>query len=588
MRARLFNKLPLSSLALALAMAVGANASAANLDHQTLMGPPRPPQVQNKHLISKAVQVHITPRGMEYFNKNLMGILGNVGISLEEGYFEPRKMESEKALRPEEMDLPNETKALIIKVRDLFTDWLVGFPLKDIRPGVDIGDSGYTAIFNRFSLVTDEALMQSLGRKDGAVLAMELEIKALNIGVSRVRAYDLNAPMLGQIGVDHLALKLGGETPIKMRLPFYVRINEQDALEFEAINIEENIKDVNIELKYKNLIAPKIVLEVNGYRMEFNQNRLEKELQFRMPEILKKIKGSLSEFVTKQLPSVLNQKSKEMLKGSLEEINKMEPPGAPANVPIEPLLWGLQLEKITQNKGLGIQLKAYVEDTLNPNSSLIAANGSRGPTRMTDLPVDEYDIAMSIDRGMINRILQLSFERRLFENLQVGPQGSMQLTSVPTVDFITPPPGAPLYRGEAYLKIFVKARVPEGTVVGINKLGLKDGFETSFELVAKMRKVPYKTSGVEILLYDIDLNSVWVNPNDMTWLGRNMLKGKVLRGVKEELGKIASAWKTKEEKLPGVLPLPPEIIGIKLEIDHMVLVPTGHLVMYLKYWKGSR
>lgn len=574
----LFHRRWLGALPLTLVSLVGW----AQTDQKAMPVQTPKPVVAVKHLMPAAVQVKITPRGLTYFEKNLSTILGNIGVSLEEGYFEGFKWEAQKPIKLEELDLPPDTRDLVGKVRSLLTDWFIGFPLKDIRPGIEIGSSGYTAVFNRFALVADEALLNQLGKRDGAVLAIELEIKELNIGLSRVRAYDLGAPMLGQVGLDQASVKVGGgQTPIKLRVPFYIRMNEKEQLEFQALNIQENIRETNIEVKYKKLVAPTIVLEINGYRMEFSQDKLERELMANMPMILQKTRGFLSEFATKQLPALLNEKAREFLKGSLEEVNRLEPPGAEPGTPVEPLLWGLQLEKISQGNGLGIQLKAFVEDPKNPNSALRPELGSRGPVRLNGLTPDQYDIGMSIDRAMTNRILQLSFERRLFEKISVGPEGYMKLTETPTVDYVAAPPGAPLYRGEAFMKVRVKARVPPGSVTGFNKLFLKDNFEIAFDLIAKMRKIPYK-GGIEIVLFDIDPNSVWLNPNDLTTAG-SVFPGKVKSGVVDKLKTIAAGWKTKEEKLPGNLPLPPEVLGIKLEIDHMVLDPNGHLVMYLKY-----
>lgn len=568
-------------------MAAGFVARAQS-DRQSVPVAGAKPTVAQKHLMPAAVQVKITPRGLKYFEKNLSQILGNIGISLEEGYFGEMSYEAEKALKLEELELPAETRELLVKVRSLLTSWLVGFPLKDIRPSIQIGETGYTAEFSRFALVADEDLLKRLGKREGAVLAAELEIKELNVNLSRIRAHDMNAKMLGEVGFDQARIKLGGGArPVKLRVPFYIRVNSRQQLEFEALKPSENFSEVDLEFKYRQLVVPTIVLEINNHRMELNKEQLERELQSNMPTLLKSARGFLSEFAGRELPALLNAKAKEALAGSLEEINKLDPPGAEPGKPVQPLLWGLQLEKISQSSGLSVQLQAFVEDPLNPRTALLNGQGSRGPVRMDALGSGEYDIAMSIDRALINRILQLSYNRKLFEKISVGEEGFLRLTSIPTVDFSDAPAGARLVRGEAFIRIKIRARVPQGSVKGFNSLFLRDNFEVAFDLIAKMRKIPYKGGaggGVEIILADIDQSTLWLNPDDIRPAGK-LLSGVVISGVKDRLREISSTWSAKEEKLPGTLPLPPEVLGIRLEIDHMVLDRNGHLVMYLRYAK---
>lgn len=542
-------------------------------------------QVKAKHLIANAVQVKITPKGMQYFESNLQYLLGNLGISFNDGQFQPFEYRAKKSLSVEQSDLPQDTKALVTQIRNLLTQWFVGFPLQEIKPGIDVGNSGYTATFNRFALLTDESLMKSLGKKSGAVLAIELELQELNLNIDSVRVFDIGpGSVFGKIGFDKANIKLGnGKYPLKVRVPFYVDVDRNGLLQFQVLSLTENLNQVDIDFNYQNFISPKVTLEVNGVKMELNQKTLEQEIASNLPEALRGLRGYLSDFTKKQLPALLNEKAKEALTGTLEEVNRLDPPGAPIDSDEPPFFWGLQLESLFQQNGIGLQLKAYVEDPKQPNASLMQNSGSRSQVNLNDLDEKEYDVAMALDRAMINRILQLTYQRGLFSNLDVGGPGPMRLTAIPTIDFTSLPPGAKQFRGETFIKIFVKARVPKGTVTGFQTWGLKDQFELSFDLIAKMRKAK-SGRGVEIQLYSIDENSLWVNPQDLNF-GSAFVN--VNQKVLEKLRPITDKWKTKEQLLPGTLPLPPEVLGIKLDIDHLVMSKSGHLVMYLDYAKAK-
>ena len=546
------------------------------------------PIVPQKHMIKNAIQLQISPRGMGLFENRLNSILGNMGIDLSEGYFPAFKHEAKKSIRWEDLGQTESQKALIGTVRGMLGRWLIGFSLKELRPGFEMGDSGYKATFERFALVTDRTLLKSLGREGGAVLAVELAVKNITFGAEKIRVWDLNNEFLGKIGADFVSLEAAKKAPLTLRLPFYVKINQKGDLEFEALNIDTNIDQVDMDLRFQKLVVPQIAIEINGHRFEMNSNELEKELKGNLPAMLVKVRAALKDFATKQLPAVLNAKAKDFLKGKLEEVNRMDPPGSEPPV-TNPFLWGVQVSEISNPLNMKVGLNAWVEDPVRPMKPLDPKLGSRGAPAMLSMHNSQYDVAMSIDRGFINRILSHSFDRRLFEKIPLDeelakkerrPVKILKLTETPKVDAlrVANPSGSPL---EAFLKISTKVKVPPGTVKGIKKAALRDNFEMWFDLVAKIKKSPY-TDGVQIFLYAIDLKSVRLDENYLTPIG-HLIKGTVISGLKEELADLTKDWKKEEIPIPGALPLPPEILGIKLDMKLMELDPNGHLVMYLTY-----
>lgn len=536
-----------------------------------------------KHMLPGAIEIQISQRGQKYFETKLADVLGNMGLSFNEGYFPAQTIESKKTYALDSLTEDAETKKLLKTVRSMLEKWLIGFSLKDIRPAFEIGDTGYIAEFSRFAVVADQNLMTKLGYRDGAVLSVELAVKSLKISSSRVKAYDMNNRFLGKVGFDQPEIEFGSaKNPVKLKVPFYIRINAKGEVEFSTLQATNNLDNVDMSFKYKNMLIPKIAIEIDGNRFEFNQDELRREFDSRLPEVLVQVRSYLADFISTDLPKILNEKAKGFLAGSLEEINRMEPPGAESPKEL-PLLWGLKVEKINLKTSLNISLAAFVEDQKNINSLPKATDKSRGRPSFNGLPAANYDVVMSLDRAMVNRILQLSFERRLFEKIDLGDGEVMRLTAAPTVDWIAAPKNAVIKNTEAFLKLKAKIQVPKGSVTGIDKWGLKDRFEVTFDIIAKLRKVPNGT-GVQVVLHSVDAKSVMVDKKYITWIG-NVFKGQegVNTKVAEKLLETAKAWKTKESVIPGTLPLPPEILGIKLDIEKMNLDPNGHIVMYLKY-----
>lgn len=551
-----------------------------------------------RHYIPQAIQIQITPRGMNFFENRLLDVLSLYGVGLESGYMPEINFEADKPLSLEPSGPMGEQGALILQTKALLQKWLVGFSLQEMLPGVRISDTIYEAKFERFALLAEPELLKRLGKSSGAVLAIEMAVKDLTVVSERVRAFDLNNRFLGEVGLDGLEVKVGSsQERLKLRLPFYVTINSSGQLHFEALNLESNLNEISISMNYKNLVVPQIALEINGQRFVFNEGELQKEFESRLPDILVEIRKKLSEFGQQELPQFLNDKAREFLNGSLEEVQFMDPPGAESPNP-NPFIWGMRVAQISQNPSLNIKLDSFVEDPLQRHASLNPRLGSRGPVQFNQLPSTNYDIALSVDRGMINRVLEHSFGRRLFEKISMGADTDpttcrelprkpgqrekfLRLTQVPAIDYVQYPVPLGLSADQTFLKLSTRVQVPPGTVTGIKKAALNDNFEISIELIAKLRPSRHG-KGLDILFYDINKNSIHLDERYLTGLGK-LMKGTVLSGIRDELAATARCWKMKENSIPGTLPLPPEILGIDLGIQKLTMDPAGHIVMYMHY-----
>ena len=537
------------------------------------------------HPISGALMIKITPRGMKYFETNLSKM---INIDVESANFPAMKNEAKVPTKIEDLGLPESLKTLALQMRTLLTDWFVGFSLQNIRPGVEIGETGYHATFSRFALMTDEKLLHQLGKKEGAVLAIELEVKEMNIKLSSIKAYDADDKDLGPVGMEDVQIKTGSEkNPVKIRLPFFVQVNEKGQLQFESLKVEENFQNTDIEMKYQKLITPKIYFGYGSKKFELNPAKLEKSFNENMPQVLKTVQKALGAFAADQLPKLLNEKGLQSMQSRLEETFKIAPPGADAKQNAAPFIWGLQLEKILQHDGIGIRLKAYVEDPQNPKSKPNPEAASRGMVQAKGLEQEQYDMALSVDRGFVNRFLQLSFERGLFDTVKTGagPNDMLYITAAPRVDFVEPPESEKKVTGETFLKIRVQSRVGKGRVEGYQKLAVKENFEFAFDLIAKLRRVPH-TNKIEIVFNDIDADSIWINPKDIKTVG-SIVTFLGIADPKESIAGIlkdvAKQWKTKEQKLPGSITMFRDLGDLKTEINDMILDPNGFLILYLNY-----
>lgn len=569
--------------------ALSLNALAGDALPKTKMATPQP-VVQQKHFLPNAIRIQITDRGMKYFETKMGDLLSNMGISIDEGFFPGTTWQSDKTYNINDLDMPPEQKQMLLMVSNMLNKWLIGFSISDFRPSVQIGNTGYSAQFNRFALVTDEKLLNSLGKTDGAVLAIELEVKNMNIATSSLRATDQGSlSILGPVGADNVSVRIATNTPLKIRLPFYVRINPTTGQpELQAIQITNNIDQTDLSLTYQKLVVPQIVLEVNGHRYEMNKNELDNQLQANLPDILVQLRKFLGEFATQQLPQMLNDEIKKALTGSLEEVNKMTPPGADDNSfdAKNPLLWGLKVGSINMRGALQLGLNAYVEDPLRPATSTMPALGARGlPNVNNILSPDAYDIALAIDRGFINRILQLSFNRGLFSNIPMDGGLVAKLTQIPTMDYIDPSTvtryGIPMSDMSSFLKLHIKLLVPKGMLEGFSqKAAIDEPFEISLDVIGKIIQTP--TGDLRIMYWDVDPASVGIEDKYLTVIGK-LFRSKVESGLRDKMATMAQTWRSSSKVLANSIPIPQEILGIKLQTKKVTFDPNGYLLLYMNY-----
>lgn len=555
-------------------------------------GPSLPPNIQ-KNPIKGAVEARITAKGTKVFGGELSRIMGNLGYQLNEGYFPEYNYQAEKPIDLDELAKTSPEEVRIFKnVREMMTKWLMGLTLAEHRPAVRLAETQYHAEFNRFALVTDQALMNTLGKRDGAVFAIEMEVKRFDATSASIRAWDMNNPQLGEFGVNDGQIVAGSsELPIKLRIPVYVRVDEQGLLRFEPLPFTHNFEQIPLELRYQKIVTPTVVITINGHSYQLNNEQLNSYVTEKMPDILKAVRDNIETLAKEVIPTFFNEKAERDMQSSFEEIQAIAAPGAEADDKRPPLLWGLQLNRFNlKDHILNISLNAFVEDPhKEPRQAVAAApnpkDAARGPVNF-NLDTSKYDIALSIDRGLVNRVLALSYHRKNFEKIALESGETLSLRAIPTID--TPRASLKLMPAgpkETFVKLAVTTEY-EMKGFDLRKLFLQGKIVVSFDLIAKIRQVKDK-SGMQVVFHMVDLESVHMDPKFLTGFG-SLLKGTVMNQLKSEFQKYNDGFAKKEQGVPGTLEFPPKILGFPLDIVKLDMDPNGHLVMYTNFVTGGK
>ncbi len=560
-----------------------------------------PPLLKDKNFINNAIGLQITPRGMEIFKTKLKSlIVTTADFDPSDVSFDPFEKKFDKPIPWDDFKLSPANRQILDQTKKFLSELLIGFSLNEVQPWILVGGSQFEARFSRFALVTDEELLHLLGKTTGAVLALEVEVQEAKISADSVKVFDLNNHLFKKpFGMTDLSVKIAGKNkkPLKVRLPFYVNITPDSTLHFEAIRVESNLSTVDIEPGYTQILSPSISLTIDDKTYQVNPKKLDSLFESGKPMMVEKLKSFLSDFAQTELPRILNEKVQASMVKKLEEVQPLSAPGSLDKE--DRFFYGLQLGQINQDKALYLNMNAYVEDDpSHPHAKPRAQDKSRGAPSFTLVDPSAYDCGVSVDRGFINRLLQLSFERKFFEKIPINSGSTLRLTAVPTVDSIsttTPlkvdPQADPK---QTQIKIQISLQVPAGLVQGIQKLAISDHFEMSIQALAQLKEMPFPAcgdfpgdKGISIMLTKLNLDSLVVDDKWLTPIGK-LFRNKVNSSIRSSLAEISAPWQSQGQSIGGCFIPPKEVIGLKLDVAQLGMDPHGHLMIYFTYAKSTR
>jgi len=548
-----------------------------------------------KHIIPKAIQVEFTTKGTTYFERNLQKVISNLGLSIDEAYLDNYQWTSAVEY---DLNKPSgigpEASALINSVRAVLRSWFMGYHSDLVKPALALKDLGYQAVFNTFSISADPAKLKRLNKTKGAILTFQAELKEINLDISQIRAWNQNSVELGEVGFNNFQMQIADQSkPLQIRMSFYVSINSKGLLEFEVVDTAQNLNAINLKIKNYNLVIPSIEIVINGKSYPFNKNQLEHEFFEKIPSFMIQIREYLHSFATHQVPQILNTIAKQYLVKTVEELKTIDAPGGVKGRD-KTFQWGLQLKELTQKDNIRLSLDSYIEDELNPNSLPQITLPEWRQASLNTLEQNQYDLALGIDLSMINRLLQLSYERKLFEKIPLDvpaatpqkcvtkpgkPGQVLKLTEAPKMlplDYRSLPQ---LAWGETYIKLRIGIQVPAGTIRGLQSVMIKDRFTMNIDLVVKLKKK--NRMSLTAQLWDFEPKTIQIK-SGLTVLGK-VFKQVILEKITNEFKSMSAGWQCNEITIGGDIPLPNSIIGVAIDLKHLVTEPTGYLALYLNF-----
>lgn len=517
-----------------------------------------------KQVLKHSLGVFISERGQQILNKNVPSILFNNGVSVDEYYIKNHSVAvGEKPL--EELSDDPEVTDLLIKSRDYLQRFLMGFEFNDPNFQIDLKDIEVVADWSHFQALASKAEATEKHPEGGVVFQLDIEAKNIRFDLGQLRLNDLNNEFLGEFSMDKLWLTMTEEsTPLKISFPIYVYNTSNGKYEFEIKNPYTNLDQLELNADFNSPLGlPQIEVNINGRTFGIDRDEIEKSLRDSREVLIKSIQGSGQAYVDEKLAETLTKFLNEKYYISGLETNEMAPPGADGEENPKPLKWGLEIGKMNFVKDhLFLGLNGFVEDPVKPNAPNLSFNqNSQKLPKFENQNYGEYDVALSINRGFFNRIVQLSYNRGYFNTVDVeGEKEPIKLSQKPTIKIFEE-------RGKAQAKLDLQI---EYTVTGLSSVFVKNPIRIDFDLDLAFKELD--NGKVQIVVAGIDMDSVNVDSKYI-----RMFKKKVRKAVRDKF----KAIDLKGMELVDELPIPESIVGVPLKVVGSHWDKNGYIMMLL-------
>ena len=542
--------------------------------HQGVPARAVPPEAVIRHdSIEEALGVHLTPRGQAYFERDLADFLYRVGYNYDTGAFDEWRYEAKEPLSLDRIPVRFAAyRGTLTDVARIVDRWLMNFSLAAPLFEAQLTGLRYGVQFAQLGARFDLEATRQLPRGQGVALKLTAELGAMRFEVDSVRARDRNNSFLGDFGADGVWLATRPDSqPLRVEIPVQIELHPGSRPTIQINQIHTNLEQILLDFGWsRSLILPRVEIEINGRRMQLNQARLETELNSRKAALLQALQAYLQDYIDEHGPEKLNTTLARILPMPLSETNLMTPPGAPSPVPDEDKFrWGFTpatLEEIDGSIHLG--LSAWLEDPRDQGRSVPTVRRTRSLPRLDALPPENYDLALSLNQDLINRMLNLSYRRGYFSEVPLSSGKKLYITAAP--EFRLDTQNASDIRG----KLHAKFSYP---VEGIQSLITRSPLDFELDLEVKLVQ---SAQGIRVELVRGDENTVRIDQSDIKFI---LFTGKVYRAVREEIRKLNRDLVAAPKVIVDQIPFPSRLGGLPIRIRSLSADSSGHIAVYIEY-----
>jgi hypothetical protein len=448
---------------------------------------------------------------------------------------------------------------------------------------------------------------EATGEENTVVMDAQFEIPSFHITADSIRMTDKANPMLGanELGVDKITIDMSEPTvkppyknpvPLTITIPLAISLDSDHRVQIKALSIKDNLDSMLVQMDLGPMHFPplKIIVENTSdpkatETIQPNYAAIESLIRQQLPSLTKVLQGYLDNYVRQSGAQIVTSKiaSQFTVNSLFQEVNTMSPPGAPSTMKNPaPYIWGLIPDKFNLDKNfLSLKMSAFVEDSQSQmNIPLPSQDRAKSPPNLSAVDPSTYDIAMQLDEGFVNRLLQLSFLRGYFTSIPEPGSPPIKMVTAPLLmaDGTTSPDMAKLHLTILYEDI-PGSNAKNFFQKELNKLEtalvIDNPLEISFDMEVKIQVDP-TTNTVVLIEGPIDTDSGTIDPK---YIKIQKFKSNVMEALKKALTEHNAAVQMTPSILTNPIAVPQSIAGVPIKINDVQADPSGNFMLYLQY-----
>lgn len=537
--------------------------------------PPSQPLIDDPRTIHNAVTIRFSSKGEQFLGSNLDPFLQQTYFYPNEGFFDHLKFE-----QPTPITI--ETKQALQMMKTTIQNWLFGVKIKDLKPEYRLSNFGYGLRVRKINLAADRESTRKFGKKNSVIFAIEFEADQLSVGADQIDSNDLENPWIGTLGFEGIEIKQQPKSqPLIIKSLAAVTIDDRYVPSIELLESHSNVDNIDFALSVGDVISPKIALEVNSKRFNVRQNYISQLFQDNRESIMKTVQKMLSDYIENQLPKSLSETFANQNFSEFAQSIFVKAAGAPPSSQAKEYILKMGAAEISAEPRLELRLAASIYDPLQPDSPVNFKRSSSEKPNFDLFSEDRYDIAVSMNKGLVNQLALMSYLRGYFQNIKTDNGYEFGLMAAPMVDVVK---GA---TGKEGSHLRLRARVFYHPNSLFQKLFVSQRVSAGADVIGYLRPAPAPKKGLQFVMESIDKNSLWFPDSNYENLGK-IFATQVKDFIMKSIDKTNKEWGEKPKAYPQIIPLPPAFFGVDMNLVDVLTDPTGHLIMYLNFPRGEK
>lgn len=509
-------------------------------------------------LIPHSVGVAISEQGQAEISQRFANLLFINGISPNEFFLEEVGFQTDEGPIEELFSDDPEVFEIVKKWRGFLERILIGVRLDSHQFSLQAKELEAAVVWDELSFQIEEGPLSPEGLPDGVILNVFAEANALEVAVGSVRGSDLKNPYLGEVGFDKVLIALDQQTgPLDVRLKIHLT-GSRGNFEVKVLPIEWNWDQLRLKAEYdRPLIFPEIQITINGHTIDINLQELDAIFTEQLPGLLDRAGVMIAEYVEGEGIQTLNKLIDENLASGLNETNQMNPPGAPTTE-VEPFNWGIQVSELNFDRGnFFVNLSGFARDGSRVGTvDLNRLKASKKSFRLNTNDMENHDMALALNQGFLNRVIELSSDRGYFNSFDLEDGEKIKLTKTPVFDLTG--------------KSAAMALEIEYIVTGFEAIFVRNPIRIQFDLLVDF---PIDNGKAKIVAKGVDLDSVHLDDRYIRFFS-----GKVRKALREKIEEMQAGLQG--FSLADELPFPSTLFGVALKVGKVSIDNNGHLVVY--------